>query len=366
VADKMQSLSISIIFERGKDGKYTNNALLYHYILKYPILVGDHSADEIQDVKMDTQVSLRDMIKWLINTLPEFRSKYSNDNISNTVSVLRRRIKGKLDDLVHLELLLSEKIKQDKGSGTTDKYRFTIFGQLLGWIINSVDFDNSSVNATINRREVINKQIFILLQQIFRTGAYSPTIDLLVASNFLSKCKQLNLFGNIVNLLKNALNNKEILIDDISDLLHNLTTCNFKEQNSKVIFTSLWDETIRELEPKIKNVILYNLKLAFERDVQDHVKAYQSYEKMWFKYKSDNRVVTVECGCTNCVYRTSAVIDVMQYKERKFYSKIDWKNLTPLSLKIYNNRSFANYYPSELSASCQACGKGSLRLSFPD
>ena len=116
--------------------------------------------------------------------------------------------------------------------GTTDSYRFTKFGQLLGWIISSIDFDISSTNKTIYRRETINKQIFSLLQQIFKTGEYSPTIDIL-ASNFINNCMQRNLFGNIVNLLKNALNDEEILINDVSDLLHNITTCNFNEQNAR-------------------------------------------------------------------------------------------------------------------------------------
>ena len=179
---------------------------------------------------------------------------------------------------------------------------------------------------------------------------------------------QRNLFENIVNLLKNALNDEEIPINDISDLLHNITTCNFREQNSKVIFTKLWDETIKGLESKVKNLVLYNLKLSLERDIQDHVKAYQSYEKWWFDFKSDPNVVAVECSCTNCDCEcyTPVVIGVMEYKERKFYSKIDLKNLTPLCLGIYEIRSFADNKPSELSAICKACGKGSLRLSFPD
>lgn len=357
----MRNSSISTIFEKGEDSKYTRNALLYQHILKYAILVGEQPSNTDIHEKMDTQVSLWDMIVWLKKTFPEFKSKYSDKNISKTVNIQRRRIKGKLDDLVNLELLQSEKKKQDKGDGTTDKYRFTIFGRLLGWIIDSIDFDNCS----INRRETINKQIFNSLHQIFKAGDYSPTIDIL-ASNFISKCMQLKLFGNIVNLLKNALNDEEFLIDDVSDLLHNLTTCNFKEQNSKVIFTSLWDETITELEPKIKLLVLYNLKLSLERDIQDHVKAYQSYEKMWFNFKGDHRVVALECSCTNCENYTPIVIGLMEYQERNFYSKIDLKNLTPLCLNIYKNRSFANYNPSELSARCRACGKGSLLLSFLD
>ena len=354
------------IFEKGEDGKYSNDALLYQYILKYPILVRKQSSDSNVDGDWDIQVSFWDIRKWLIITLPEFKLKYSKDSISKAISNVGRRVKGKLDDLIDFELLLSEKKKQDRGNGTTDSYRFTIFGQLFGWIIYDIDFDNSSWNVVTYSREIINNQIFNLLQQIFKTGEYSPTIDLL-ASNFVSNCMERKAFGYIVNLLKNALNNEEILIDDVSDLLHNLTTYNFKEQNLKVIFTRLWNETIRELEPKIKNLVLYNLKLAFEHDIQNHIKAYPSYEKMWFNFKSDHRVVAVECSCTNCEYYTPAVIGVMEYKERKFYSKIDLKNLTPLGLDIiYKNRSFDNYYPSELSVICKACNNGSLSLSFPD
>jgi hypothetical protein len=88
---------------------------------------------------------------------------------------------------------------------------------------------------------------------------------------------------------------------------------------------------------------------------------------MWFNYRSDHRVIAVECSCTNCDCEcyTPAVIGVMEYKERKFYSRINLENLTPLCLGIYEIRSFTNDNPSELSAICKACGKGSLRLSFP-
>ena len=363
----MQNPNISIIFKKEEGGKYSNNALLYQYILKYPILVREQSTNNNTDSNHNIQESLWNIMEWLKITLPEFKLKYANDNISEFVPKVRRRIKGKLDDLVNLELLQSGKKKQDKGDGYTDKYRFTKFGQLLGWIISSIDFDISSTNKTIYRREMINKQIFSLLQRIFKTGEYSPTIDIL-ASNFINNCMQRNLFGNIVNLLKNPLNDEEILINDVSDLLHNITTCNFNEQNARVIFTKLWDETIKGLEPKVKELVLYNLKLSLERDIQNHVNAYQSYEKTWFDNKNDPKVVAVECSCTNtnCEYYTPAVMGLMEYKERKFYSKIDLKNLTLLCLGIYKIRSYANDEPSELSAICKACGRGSLRLSFPD
>lgn len=132
---------------------------------------------------------------------------------------------------------------------------------------------NAHCDVTINRREVINKQIFNLLQQIFKPGEYSPIINI-VTTNFISRYLQRNLFGNIVSLLKNALDNKEIQIDNVSDLLHNLTNCNFKDQNSKVIFTKLWDEIIKGLEPRVKELVLYILKLSFERGIQNRVNAY--------------------------------------------------------------------------------------------
>ena len=361
----MQNPIISTIFKKEEGGKYSNDALLYQYIMKYPILIREQSTNNNTDSNQNLQGSLWSIIEWLKFTLPEFKLKYANDNISEFIPKVRRRIKGKLDDLVDLELLQSEKIKQEKGDGKTDEYRFTIFGQLLGWIISSIDFDKSSINHTINRREIINKQIFSLLKQIFKTGEYSPTIDIL-ASNFVNNCMQGNLFGNIVNLLKNALNDEEILINDVSDLLRELTTLNFKDQNTKVMLFELWDETIMELEPAIKNIVLYNTKLSIEKKLEDHIKAYQPYEKTWFKFKDDYSEVVVECSCTKCGKYMPVVIEIMVYKKRRFYSTIDPTKLTHGNL-LYKCRSLASFMPHILLGSCKACGKeNSLRLSFYD
>jgi hypothetical protein len=363
----MQTPRISTIFKKKDDGKYTNDALLYQYILKYPILAREQSTNNGTSENSDIQVKLWDIMTWLITTLPEFKMKYSNDNISKVIPKVGRRIKRKLDDLVKLELLLSEKKKQKWGEGKTDSFKFTIFGKLLGGIIDSIDFDNSIVtnrSSTISHREKINKQIFNLLQQIFKTGKYSPTVDILT-SQFISNCMKRKWFGNIVSLFKNALNNKEIVIETMSDLLHELTTLNFKDQNTNVMFSELWDETIMELEPAIKNVVLYNTKLSIEREIQDHIKAYQSYEKMWFKFKDDYSKVVVECSCTNCEYYTPAAIDVLEYQKRSLYSSIDPSNLTPACLIYYKRMSLASIKPNILLASCKACGKeNALRLLF--
>jgi hypothetical protein len=203
----MQTSNISIIFEKKEDGKYTDDALLYQYILKYPILAREQSTNNSTN---ENWIKLWDIMKWLITSLPEFKLKYPNANISRTIPNVRRRIKGKLEDLVSLELLLSEKSEQEKGDGTTHNFKFTKFGKLLGWIINSIDFDNSivkDINSITHHREMINTQIFNSLQQIFKTGKYAPTIDTL-ASRFISYCMQQTLFGNIVSLFKNALNQR--------------------------------------------------------------------------------------------------------------------------------------------------------------
>ena len=168
---------------------------------------------------------------WLITSLPEFKLRYPNGNVSKTIPNVRRRIKRKLDDLVRLELLLSEKTEQEKGDGTTDSFKFTIFGKLLGQIIISIDFDNSivkDISSITYRREKIDTQIFDSLRQIFKTGNYAPTIDIL-ASQFISKCMERRWFGNIISLFKHALNDTQDVIETISDLLNKLTTCNFKD-----------------------------------------------------------------------------------------------------------------------------------------
>ena len=53
----MQNPNISIIFKKEEDGKYSNNALLYQYILKYPILVREQSTNNNTDSNHNIQES---------------------------------------------------------------------------------------------------------------------------------------------------------------------------------------------------------------------------------------------------------------------------------------------------------------------
>jgi hypothetical protein len=75
----MQNLGISTIFEKEEDGKYSDEALLYQYILKYPILNGEQYVSNNIDSSREIQVSLWKIMTWLIKTLPEFKLKYAND-----------------------------------------------------------------------------------------------------------------------------------------------------------------------------------------------------------------------------------------------------------------------------------------------
>ena len=52
------------------------NLSFIRYILKYPILVGEQSANNNMDNNHDIQVSLWKIMEWLINTLPECIEQY--------------------------------------------------------------------------------------------------------------------------------------------------------------------------------------------------------------------------------------------------------------------------------------------------
>jgi hypothetical protein len=113
-------------------------------------------------------------------------------------------------------------------------------------------------------------------------------------------------------------------------------------------------------------VVLYNIKLSIERNMEDRIKAYRSYEKTWFQFKGDPERVVIECACKKCEYYTPIAISIMEYRERSLYSHINPSNLSTLNLLNYHkNRSYPNENPFELSATCQACKTpNSLRLSF--
>jgi hypothetical protein len=107
----------SMIFKKNKDGCYTRSSLLYHDILKYCI-DGKYKENDNRSFR------LWNLTKWLLETNVEFINYFKdpsswNYTVSNRIMDRLPRIRGKVEDLINLGLVIQTgRAKETKGEGT--------------------------------------------------------------------------------------------------------------------------------------------------------------------------------------------------------------------------------------------------------
>ena len=131
---------------------------------------------------------------WLLDNNKEFLNRYkTSKNKEQPIENIQKRVKRKLNNLEKLGLIQNIGTrKQRKGSGSVTVYKYTDFGHLLAWIIQSFDPAMS---------EEANAQIYRIIGTILKIDKDSPSLDIFYLS-FLGKCKDNRVFGDIVYLFK--------------------------------------------------------------------------------------------------------------------------------------------------------------------
>jgi hypothetical protein len=94
----------------------------------------------------------------------------------------------------------------------------------------------------------------------------------------------------------------------------------------------LWNETLDELKPEDKNVVLHHIKLEIERRMEDRVEDLASFEKTRFDIRTRYDLVAVQGNCKEC------------------------KNCYSLGLELRPYLKIANLLPSEpITGDCVLC-----------
>ena len=127
-------LGFNIIFER-KDSsiREKDDANLYQDIMKYCIFVIKNGNDGLFDY-------WDDLGNWLLDNNKEYVNRYKiAKNREGPLENIQKRVKRKLNNLEKLGLIQNIGTrKQTKGSGDVTVYKYTDFGRLLAWIIQSL------------------------------------------------------------------------------------------------------------------------------------------------------------------------------------------------------------------------------------
>jgi hypothetical protein len=273
------------IFPKDRNGNFTKKALLYQDMLKYSIEENNPSSFRHWD-----------LASWLMKKNQEFINKYkdlSTRNITygNRVEHTQKRTKDRLNDLINLGLIeVIGTVPQKKGIGNVYLYKYTYFGQVLAWIIES--FDPS-------KRELANQGVYPVIVSMFKKrNEYSSTSNIFF-SVFFKNCKEKGVFGNIVDRLREILYSGKMIMT-VPELLQVAINSGYKDLDEANQFFDLYDETLNQLDPEIREFHLYDLKLDIQRRMDKLSTSTKVYEKVRFKIRGDHDTVALEGFCKIC------------------------------------------------------------------
>lgn len=288
----------SVFSRREKDGQYTNSASTYQSLLKYCLVLKQNQQSENDD---DQSFTWWEVTDWLTKDINNSSNKSTKDRVEN----LQRPIKKKLQNLVDLELIQISGIRPvTKGIGTTPEYQCTKYGYLVAWIIESFDKNCDE--------KLIQDEIYTLVSEIFTIREHSSASNILL-SKFFKKCNERKEFRNIIVLLKQSISDGNVI--RIADLFNYIWRFDFDDLDARIRFNNMCFETLDELDPEIRNLMLHGLKLDIERRMKAAAKNFEKFEQARFMIKADYNKVALECFCKECDIFIYDAEDVLDYRK---------------------------------------------------
>ena len=254
-----QIRSINQLFERGTGASYTNDALLYHDILKFCL-----------EQKQES-VKIYELSNWLLRNNNELISYYDsrsskrNTPYNQRIHAHRDRIENKIKDLIVLRLMeRSGTVKGAKNDLKTTLFSYTSLGHLLALILKSSFIENevssekrkSSINRmAISKKEEelqnVNSKIFDLLDSTFFKIYENPRSAIVFYSQFFRKCREERAFDNFVKHLAEIAHSK-IRLDGVKAMFERAMDLGMSETRLREKFMRLWNETLQDLDEETK------------------------------------------------------------------------------------------------------------------
>ena len=294
--------TISLIFDKNKDGNYTSKALLYQDIIRYSILLSK---------KGKTSIKIWDLTGWLIDNNIEFlnsRKELSNRNKSKSnliidkIDTIRRKVSG----LCVLELMVElGESKQTKGEGPVKLYAYAFTGFLLAWIM--------ACNNIANRNYCEN-QIYELWQ--VKLEKVNSPMDIFTSIIF-KKYKENGVFGEFVVEPIIRMLNSGSHIETMTDVIRSIESLHTSDWGKGQLFVDLWQQTWDELEIQVRQELLHHCKSNIELEMSSQAYQPKKYEEHRFSLRNDLEVLAMEALCRNCGTYNYASVPLVPYLRRK-------------------------------------------------
>jgi hypothetical protein len=284
----------------------------------------------------------------IVNYYKEFSTR--NTPRSLRASYRKGRIKNKFEDLIKLNLVYVRGTrKAEKVNMDIPLYAYTKYGILLALVIKSQYLnellskekqknDQNKIQNCQNDLDNNNRMIYEFLDSMLKIGEDYPYAYVFY-NDLFRKIKVKGLFAKLVDHII-LLCNSNLSIQSMGHLYQRLLDFGFQAEEDRRTFLKLFHETIEELEPGVKELVLYQMKLTAERRFE-FKKRYlsRSYERERFKHRDDYENIVLEGDCESCKMGSIVVWDYIEY--RKIFSSLNRKD--PIRLDCGNCRAKSSF-----------------------
>jgi hypothetical protein len=302
---KAKKPSIQWIFEKCNDSSehYSDNALLYQYIILYAIELNN----EFPTNGVYKSFTIWQLTGWLIDNYHKYRNemtefRYKNMTRNNRIAAKLDGVENKVNSLKILDLVEEKGMKKaSRGEKQTMDLSFTHSGYLLAWIIESIDN---------KKREISNNQIYKVLEYNYKDR--STSFDNF-ALRMTEKYRSLSLFEEfVISTLRDRVNDPKWHIDNMPELIDSLIIPDYRKASQ---FYNIWLESLNELEEDQRNVVMQYVKLNIGRIIEKDVKYLRGYEERQYKLRDKPHMLAVEVVCNNrnCNRPSSLPMNLIDY-----------------------------------------------------
>lgn len=314
-----QKITISSIFEK-RDAS-SQDSLIYQDILRFP---SEDGLSPFQTFKFTK------MAKWLLEKSPPLRDEFkdSDSHMRKSYRLIRKRpfIEKRLDNLIIAGLVEKKgTTKAEKGQTEIPLFALTKTGHFVGLIIRHARLECKIIAAMkkkdANKRQALMKEInevdevlFNYLQNLLQSSKDAYSVIALF-SNYLTKLKEKKGLGPFISHIVEVLQ-YELPISDLATLLRHAIRLNIKNENTRRTLWSLWNETLQELDPRTKELVLYQLKLEFEERIENKVQDPKSFEIERFEKRADPYHIVTQTACKNCGRVEYGTLNYLEYRSR--------------------------------------------------
>ena len=302
MAQRLNRLTISAIFEKDKQGNYTSDAQLRQDILLYYQAINNTTLS-------NNPFTLRDLQNWIVQNNKEIRERYVGFDAHTPIRSRRyphaTRIEGKFNELIQLQLIrksMREKLySTDSPYAEKVLYEYTRGGIFLALIIGSARAKDKATENIRNLEKVHQNIYYCLVNLVFKINENSLASNIFY-SNMFKKCKDKGVFDKFVDCVHHIINNTQNRNTSILNLFgHTVNFAFFNNEKPKATLTNILIETIEELEQKDQKLILNRLKMLAEEDYENSQEDLtREYEEFRFELRNNYEHVAIQGYCENC------------------------------------------------------------------